>query len=273
MKLIDREPTQGMCEAAYCCMDEGPEAIYKAMYDAAPEILQEPVAFEIEHDGSIPKQLSYEKPTAKGWTVSPLYTFTPDAQAEIVSLQQDKEEAIAVIDAVGKVVDYDFSGGLAEKVQAEISKRDARIAELEQDLQTTADALGHAHQDIERLERESSACDLLDEQAEQIKELEETIAMQADKMKFMASKNQGQAAEITRLKEVIANLEKDCKQFRQDAMDAFLDDEESIIAKQAVEISRLRGVIAKCKNGLLSQTGSLSEQGEEALAAIEEEGL
>lgn len=54
-----------------------------------------------------------------------------DAQAEIAALQQDKADALEVIDAVGKVVDYDFSGGLVEKVQVEIAKRDARITKLE----------------------------------------------------------------------------------------------------------------------------------------------
>lgn len=71
----------------------------------------------------------------------------------------------------GCTQEYERVSGRFDELKAEIAKRDERIAELEQDLQTTADALGHAHQDIERLERESSACDLLEEQKGTIKAL------------------------------------------------------------------------------------------------------
>ena len=132
-KLIDRDPTPVQVRAGQigvtttCAI-----AIYQAMYDATPEMKQEPFGYVREIR---PMEWKFSKTTSWGPEVwKPVFTLPIDAQAEI-------------------------------------AKRDARIAELEQDLQTTADALGHAHQNIERLERESSACDLLEEQKGTIKAL------------------------------------------------------------------------------------------------------
>ena len=87
----------------------------------------------------------------------------------------------------------------------------------------------------------------------------------------------------------IKELEATCEEHRQYALDAYLDDEDSALAKlairnheQAAEIARLKGVIAKCKEVLISNTSDLQEPNfvtladwrvREALAAIKEEGL
>lgn len=106
MKLIDREPTPVQVRAGQigvtttCAI-----AIYQAMYDAAPEIQKNPVAWMIDDDGDV-EYNGVDRFSCGRTGGVPLYTYPPDAQEEI-------------------------------------DKRDERIAELEQDLQTTADALGH----------------------------------------------------------------------------------------------------------------------------------
>ena len=56
-------------------------------------------------------------------------------------------------------------------------------------------------------------------------------------------------AEIAKRDARIAELIKECERFRQEALCAYLDNEESIIAKQALRIEELeqaRGICPKC---------------------------
>ena len=146
MKLIDREPTQEMRISGQECLPEnipGRSAVatevFLAMYDAAPEVKQEPVAWEyVEHGRTflIPHDSPYVHQMQNGeWT--PLFSFPPYAQAEI-------------------------------------TKRGARIAELEERLN---EAVGGFKRDL-------------------VKQLQD-----CRKSKEM------QAAEITRLREVLAKCQ------------------------------------------------------------------
>ena len=133
MKLIDKEPTQEMITAMSRTYTSLKE-MFRAAYDTAPAMEQEPFGYVREIR---PMEWKFSKTTSWGPEVwKPVFTFPIDAQAEI-------------------------------------AKRDARIAEL-------------------------------------IKE---------------------------------------CERFRQEALCAYLDDEESIIAKQALRIKELeqaRGICPKC---------------------------
>ena len=76
MKLIDREPTEEMLFAARF-YKEGTHTLacaWRAMYDAAPEVQQEPIAFEYHGRFSFAHIHQDERF---------LYAFPPDAQAEI----------------------------------------------------------------------------------------------------------------------------------------------------------------------------------------------
>ena len=116
MKLLNREPTPEMIESMH---ERGATltGMFQSAYDAAPEVKQEPVAEVVWFD---PATLPFPEKPGKiidgsmafmdGATVgTKLFAYPPDALAEI-------------------------------------AKRDARIAELEQDLQTTADALAEVEQ-------------------------------------------------------------------------------------------------------------------------------
>ena len=110
MKLIDREPTQEMLKAIASsdCAPSNYKQMFQSAYDAAPDVKQEPVAW-VEVADSYEGPYEFHGAALLGIGKHNLYTFPPDAQAEI-------------------------------------AKRDARIAELEQDLQTTADALAEVEQ-------------------------------------------------------------------------------------------------------------------------------
>ena len=115
MKLIDREPTPVQVRAGQigvtttCAI-----AIYQAMYDAAPEVKNEPVAEVVWFD--------------------PATLLFPEKPGKII------DGSMAFMD--GATVGTKLYASPPDAL-AEIAKRDERIAELEQDLQTTADALGH----------------------------------------------------------------------------------------------------------------------------------
>ena len=111
-KLLDREPTLEMIDAGREALnlakrisaDEIP-LVFSYMYDAAPEIQKNPVAWMIDDDGDV-EYNGVDRFSCGRTGGVPLYTFPPDAQAEIVE----------------------------------------RIKELEQELQTTADALAEVEQ-------------------------------------------------------------------------------------------------------------------------------
>ena len=134
MKLIDREPTPEMIESMH---ERGATltGMFQAMYDAAPEVKQEPVAIVDANDEGYWADILPDRSVKVG---QPLFAYPPDAQAEI-------------------------------------AKRDNRIKELEQQ--------------IARLK---------------------TVPMKYRRMGFNAQlqrENTEQAAEITRLKAVIAKCE------------------------------------------------------------------
>lgn len=132
MKLINREPTPGMIEAMH---ERGATltGMFQAAYDAAPEMKQEPVAWRVWRgddyelyfnlDSAIRRTECFIKPRK----VEPLYTFHPNAQAEI-------------------------------------AKRDASIEEYKQDLQLRDDHIAEQAAEISRLKALVGKCEEVVEQ-------------------------------------------------------------------------------------------------------------
>ena len=91
-KLIDRDPTQEMIDvgrealnlAKRISADEIP-LVFSYMYDAAPEIQKNPVAWMIDDDGDV-EYNGVDRFSCGRTGGVPLYTFPPDAQAEIAKL-------------------------------------------------------------------------------------------------------------------------------------------------------------------------------------------
>ena len=87
MKLLDREPTQEMIDAGREVLnlakrisaDEIP-LVFSYMYDAAPEVKQEPVAKVDANDECYWADILPDRSVKVGQL---LYAFPPDAQAEI----------------------------------------------------------------------------------------------------------------------------------------------------------------------------------------------
>ena len=113
MKLIEREPTPEMIEAM---RDNGATftGMFKATYDAAPEIQQEPAAIVDANDDGYWADILPDRSVKVG---QPLYAFPPDAQAEI-------------------------------------AKRDARIKELEFSWAGCSQQLKDACADLDEVERQ-----------------------------------------------------------------------------------------------------------------------
>ena len=162
MKLINREPTQEMVLAGeaeinkhgFLRMDDA----FRAMYDAAPEVQQ-------EHFDKFEVFVKHDK----------IYFAISNQSFQLAFIPEDEPDMSAgqVAEWYMDQVRHALSRLQSPDAQAEIAKRDARIAEL-------------------------------------IKE---------------------------------------CERFRQEALCAYLDDEESIIAKQALRIEELeqaRGICPKC---------------------------
>ena len=197
-KLLDREPTQEMLKAI-ASSDCAPSN-YKRMFQSA-------------------------------------YDAAPDVKQEPVAevverLDEDRYFKCEVLEGAMPCVGVKLFA-LPPDAQAEIRERDARISRLENEL---ADAL-----DL----KAGNGPTALAMQAARIKELEEKLTV--------------------------------CV-FDRDTYKRHLDTRTQQHSKQAAEISRLREVLAKCKkalNRLLfhGNTEWATTAGEEALAAIKEEGL
>ena len=88
MKLIEREPTPEMIEAM---RDNGATftGMFKATYDAAPEIQQEPAAIVDANDDGYWADILPDRSVKVG---QPLYAFPPDAQAEIAKRDERIKE-------------------------------------------------------------------------------------------------------------------------------------------------------------------------------------
>lgn len=179
MKLIEREPTPEMIEAM---RDNGATftGMFKATYDAAPEIQQEPAAIVDANDDGYWADILPDRSVKVG---QPLYAFPPDAQAEI-------------------------------------AKRDAQIAELEadQDKANAAVAIGnylgktynYAWCDTSLA---SQTIDLLKEQAAEISKWKEAARTKHLEAIDWAGKQQEATEQISRLQKVIAK----CKDALEDS--------------------------------------------------------
>ena len=124
MKLIDREPTLEMIGAARF-YKEGTHTLacaWRAMYDAAPEVKQEPVAIV----GELYPQTKLEL-NRRGIPVGAfLYTFPPDAQAEITKRDERIKELKNKAELPMKYKRMQFNAEL----QKEVAKQAAEIARL-----------------------------------------------------------------------------------------------------------------------------------------------
>ncbi len=97
MKLIDREPTEEMLFAARF-YKEGTHTLacaWRAMYDAAPDIQQEPIGYIDGHYGFVRTKEGINLPIG-----AKAYAFPPDAQAEITRLNDLVEEQKGTITAL-----------------------------------------------------------------------------------------------------------------------------------------------------------------------------
>lgn len=91
-KLLDREPTPEMIDAGREALnlakrisaDEIP-LVFSYMYDAAPEVNQEPLAWMLKEDGDVEYNGS-DRFSCGRTGGTPLFSFPPDAQAEIAKL-------------------------------------------------------------------------------------------------------------------------------------------------------------------------------------------
>ena len=145
-KLIDRDPTQEMIDAGREALnlakrisaDEIP-LVFSYMYDAAPEIRKNPVAWMIDDDGDV-EYNGVDRFSCGRTGGVPLYTFPPDAQAEI-------------------------------------AKRDARIETLEIRLSGFSDLTGLMQSSLEGdTSRISELLDQNEKQADEIERLKGVIA-------------------------------------------------------------------------------------------------
>ena len=73
------------------------------------------------------------------------------------------------------------------------------------------------------------------------------VGMGAERELALLAKAERLEKELAEQGERIAELKKECERFRQEALDSYLDDEESVITKQALEITRLKVELAEAK--------------------------
>ena len=161
MKLIDREPTPRMIEAMQ--MDQFHMASYvktlfQAAYDAAPEVQQEPVARVTGYFGG---RLVIEplNPAAVFLKDTALYIFPPDAQAEIAKRDERIAKLLrAVADHV--TVRGEQSTKIA-RLQREVANRNARALEGDKAIairETLLDQIMAHEQSIARLKAVIGRC-------------------------------------------------------------------------------------------------------------------
>lgn len=164
MKLIDREPTQEMIAAGREALnlakrisaDEIP-LVFSYMYDAAPEVKQEPVEYQFQGKNGFWYRFDdtrYYINTVKdgSWPIRALYALPPDAQVEIAK----RDERIASLIAAGTEYQRQFfeqSDQIKElsedrdtwKARTEFSfqQRDALAAQNQQLIDMIKQIIGH----------------------------------------------------------------------------------------------------------------------------------
>ena len=132
MKLIDREPTPEMLEAARF-YKEGAHTlawVWRAMYDAAPDIQQEPIGYIDGHYGFVRTKEGINMPIG-----ARAYTFPPDAQVEITRLNDLIEEQKGTITALNMALGGEDSTSTENLIDAhEVDYADQGLIPLVREL-------------------------------------------------------------------------------------------------------------------------------------------
>ena len=154
MKLIDREPTEEMLFAARF-YKEGQHTLacaWRAMYDAAPDIQQEPIGYIDGHYGFVRTKEGINMPIG-----ARAYTFPPDAQVEIakrdgrikeLEADQDKANAaVAIGNYLGKTYNYAWCDtSLASQTIDLLKEQSAEISRLKEVIAKCQSALAQCKQ-------------------------------------------------------------------------------------------------------------------------------
>ena len=155
-KLVPFEPTKKMQKAALSAPDDAfGVGIYKAMLEAAPAapVGLEPVAYMASSGTFITAEGVSYTPNWTDYCTRPLVRQSDAAaviaakDAEIERLTQSKAEW-------KKVADENLKG--MSMCREQLAAKDAEISELQQNVQTTADALGHAHLELAAMKGEEA---------------------------------------------------------------------------------------------------------------------
>ena len=160
-KLVPLEPTPEMLCAGHAMTL--PASIWYAMLEAAPAapVELEPVAYMASSGTFITEEGVSYTPNWTDYYTTPLVRQA-DAAAVIAKLTQERDEATRKYsESVGG-----FKRDLQEKLdqqrdknkrlREQLAAKDAEISELQQNVQTTADALGHAHLELAAMKGEEA---------------------------------------------------------------------------------------------------------------------
>ncbi len=160
-KLVPLEPTPEMLCAGHAMTL--PASIWYAMLEAAPDapVELEPVAYMASSGTCITAEDVSYTPNWTDYYTTPLVRQA-DAAAVIAKLTQERDEATRKYsESVGG-----FKRDLQEKLdqqrdknkrlREQLAAKDAEISELQQNVQTTADALGHAHLELAAMKGEEA---------------------------------------------------------------------------------------------------------------------
>ena len=96
------------------------------------------------------------------------------------------------------------------------------------------------------------------------------VGMGAERELALLAKAERLEKELAEQGEWIAELKKECERFRQEALDSYLDDEESVITKQALEITRLKVELAEAKKDAMCWYMTKQWHHADTIARIEE---
>ena len=148
-KLVPKQLTNSMAEVLRNehCVYQTEQELYDALLEAAPAapVELEPVAYMASSGTFITAEGVSYTPNWTDYCTRPLVRQSDAAaviaakDAEIERLTQSKAEW-------KKVADENLKG--MSMCREQLAAKDAEISELQQDLQTTADALGHAHLEL-----------------------------------------------------------------------------------------------------------------------------
>ena len=241
MKLIDREPTLEMIGAARF-YKEGTHTLacaWRAMYDAAPDIQQEPIGYIDGHYGFVRTKEGINMPIG-----ARAYTFPPDAQVEITRLNDLIEEQKGTITALNMALGGDDSTSTENLIDAhEVDYADQGLIPLVRELTKESVRL----EDVVLFQKKAWASDL--EELETLKDQlasSESSPITEEVEDILRSEIAKRDARIAELEERRCEICGYAEHHREHTgcLRVFVDE-------QAAEISRLKAVIAKCHSGLV----------------------